>query len=171
MKQQTKRTFILAVCAVLLVCVLSFALVACNDGLKNKLDQWQQDTSGSSPEEGKKTVEIIVGDEVFSLQTETEYVMDALIELKETGKISVLEYTTGQYGAMIQKLGNLVPDANSYITFYHTVNEEGLKGADWETGEIITIEYNGKTYYYANLGVSSFPLRDGASYRFFVKKM
>lgn len=166
MKRQTIKRAAAFLLVALVVCVLAVALVACDSSLKDRVKELENEVNGIKEEYGIKDVTIYIGDEEITSTTNGVYVMDTLKELFGKKKIANLKYTEGEYGAMISELGTLVAGSNSYIAFYHTVDNESLKGTDWKTGETITKNAFGKTFYYANLGVSSFPVYDGASYWF-----
>lgn len=156
----TKRSMnivkILAIVAIL-VLAMSMVFVGCN-----KL----KDAGKPEAEVGTKTVTILLqnGDKYdkYVATTEKEYVQDVLVELKNAEKF-VYDFHNTEYGAFIDKLGTMSPDSSKgeYIFVFHDINDASLVGF-W-TEPVI---YDGRYYVNASLGVSSLPVRDGASYLF-----
>lgn len=149
MKEQTKRKLLLVAVVAMTICAFAFALTACNP-----------------PAEGEKTVNVYIGEQRYSVTTEGLYLFDALKKLSENEGIA-LDYSGSKYGAYITAVGELKPDtaAREYITVYHDIDDDGLKGfgvADVE------LTHDGKIFYYSGVGVSLLPLEDGASYWLFV---
>lgn len=155
-KKNAKILLILLVVALLVTSAL--CLCAC-DGLK--------DFGKPAPDEGSKSVSVVIGEQSYSLKTDAEYVQDLLVEMKDAGKIQY-EFSTSQYGAYMTRLNDLSPSSSSeWIAVYHDIDDMTLK--DMQYGE--AIQKGGKSYFTASLGVSSLPVRNGASYLFIIKSM
>lgn len=143
MKQTKLAKPCLIVLVFVLACVFAVALVACDRG-------------GANTEE--ITVRLIIGDgESVAVTTDAPYLYDMLKEYCEANDIA-LEGEDGAYGFFLTRVGELVQDGGKYIMIYHDIEDVTLytPGYDMQLG--------GKTYHSASLGVSSLPLRDGATY-------
>ncbi len=138
-----KKILAIALCLALAFCAL--ALAACGD----------------NTEAGTKSVTIIIGDDVFSEETEALYVHDLLEEMCERGDIEY-EFEMDTYGATVEKLNNLLStsDWTMWIGVYIDVDDVELISPGYET------THQGKTYYSSGLGVSSLPVMDGVTYLF-----
>lgn len=180
MKQTKARRLYVVVAALLLAAVFAFALSAC--GLKDAIDDLQQEVSGTGPQPGEKTVTVYVDDHAILAVTDKDYFADLLQELYGQGVITVLDAPDGPYGLTIKKVECRVTETvngesvtkvysvsddapNTYVAIYHTVDNPDLKGTDYVTGAVIEQEAFGKTFWYSTLGAASLPLYDGACYR------
>jgi len=69
------------------------------------------------------------------------------------------------YGPLITSIKGLIPDTakGEYISVYTT--QEEYKS---EFGDPLTVVHDGKTFYSANVGISSLPVVDGESYLFVI---
>lgn len=157
----------------LVLCLGSVLFVACNDGGQSKIDELQQQINGLQDKltgyeanDLEKNIKIYIGDDdPISVTTKENKVFYVLSDLVESSSISAFAFQGGSYGAYITKLNDLYDsyDADTrtshYISVYHSIDDVNLKGM----GEI---EHNGVTFFYSNVGVSSLPIVDGASYYF-----
>lgn len=139
----------------ILTLVALVSLVACG-GLN--------DLGKPNTQDGVKQATIIIGAQTYSVQTEAEYLHDALLELKAAGKIEY-EFTLGEYGAFVTKLNELEGTANysKWIGVYVDSDDSELASPGYDE----TVD--GKVYHSANLGVSDMPLLDGLTYVFLQK--
>lgn len=146
MKEQTKRKILLIAVVAMTICAFAFALTACNP----------------PAEEGVKTVSVIIGDgsDPLSLTTESAYLYDALVELCEKEGLT-LSAKDGAWGKTVYQIGDLIGDptmATSAIMFYHDIDDITLYDPKYD------VTVGGQTYHSSSLGVSSLPVRDGATY-------
>ena len=135
----------LAVAALALVGVFAFALAACNE-------------KGGNTEE--VTVSLIIGDaDAVSVTTDAPFLYDLLKEYCEENGLA-LEGSMSATGFYATRIGDLAEDAaaGKYIMFYHDIDDIALYIPDYD------IERDGKTFFSSSAGVSSLPLRDGATY-------
>lgn len=144
---RTKSKWLIALLLVLVLSVSMLCFVACNN---------DDDT-----QEGVKNIKVLIGNKSLSVSTDEEYLHDALVELKEEGKI-VYEFEMGQYGATVMKLDSFetTSDWSKWIAVYHDINDITLYDPQYD------IQQGGKTYHSSSLGVSSLPVQDGATYLF-----
>lgn len=146
-----KRGKILVATALALL-IVAVAFVGC-DGLK--------ELGKPVIETGDKSVTVIIADDAYPVKTGSNYVHDLLVELKEAGEIEY-EFHDTQYGAFIDKLGELVgtEDYSKWIAIY----------VDSDDAELITpgfdVTVDGKTYHSASLGASGLPVKNGVTYLF-----
>ena len=191
MKQTTlKRLSLILVCLVLASAV-AVTFAACNDtsSLEEMIRDLQEQVGDIQTQLGDKNITVYLGDYAISVTTREVYLSGALDEMYDQGRLTVMEADNTGYGRFLHKLeysvdkyddeGNYeetmvygsVSDekANTYIAVYHTIDNDSLKGTDYKTGEIVTDEFDGKTFWYSTLGISSLPVYDGAAYRFVVE--
>lgn len=146
MKQTLKKRLCLVLVCIVLAGVVAVAFAACNDGGKD---------GGTAAE---VTVTLTVGDaDGVTLTTDSRYLYDALEDYCAESGI-VLEGEEGVYGFYITRIGDLVNGQGGYIMIYHDMDDLTLYTPGYDT------ERGGKTYHSSSVGVSSLPLRDGASY-------
>lgn len=146
MKQTLKKRLCLVLVCIVLAGVVAVAFAACNDGGKD---------GGTAAE---VTVTLTVGDaDGVTLTTDARYLYDALAGYCAESGI-VLEGEEGVYGFYITRIGDLVNGQGGYIMIYHDMDDLTLYTPGYDT------ERDGKTYHSSSVGVSSLPLRDGASY-------
>ena len=156
MTKNTKVVVKLLTIVAIIAIVSCLVLVGC-DKLK--------DAGKPAAEEGAKSVTILLqngnGYSSYTAKTSAEYVQDLLVELKNAG-VFAYEFHNTEYGAFMDVLGTMHPNSDNYeyIMFYHDINDAELIYPGYD------VEYDGKTYSSASLGVSSFPVRDGATYLF-----
>lgn len=142
-----KRRTVKRICSVLaaLVAVLACALVfaACDHSDANT---------------GEVTVGLIIGEaEAVSVTSDAPYLYDMLVEYCAEEGIA-LEGEESAYGFYITRIGDMVQGDGKYIMFYHDIDDVTLYTPGFDT------ERDGKTFFSSSLGVSSLPLRDGATY-------
>ena len=145
MKHTFATRLCLAVAALLLVGVFALALAACNE-------------KGGNTEE--VTVSLIIGDaDAVSVTTDAPFLYDLLKEYCEENGLA-LEGSMSATGFYATRIGDLAEDAaaGKYIMFYHDIDDITLYIPDYN------IERDGKTFFSSSAGVSSLPLRDGATY-------
>lgn len=145
MKHTLAKRLCLAAAALLLVGAFAFALAACNE-------------KGGNTEE--VTVSLILGDaDAVSVTTDAPFLYDLLKEYCEENGLA-LEGSTSATGFYATRIGDLAEDAaaGEYIMFYHDIDDITLYTPGYD------LERDGKTYFSASVGVSSLPLRDGATY-------
>lgn len=146
MKQTLKKRLCLVLVCIVLAGVVAVAFAACNDGGKD---------GGTAAE---VTVTLTVGDaDGVTLTTDSRYLYDALEDYCAESGI-VLEGEDGVYGFYITRIGDLVNGQGGYIMIYHDMDDLTLYTPGYDT------ERGGRTYHSSSVGVSSLPLRDGASY-------
>lgn len=116
-----------------------------------------------APEEGEKTVQIVVGDETFDVTTEADYVGAVLRELKQNEGLHLVYTESDQFGMMISEIGAFIPDSGKqeWIKVYSTIGDDMTVSIPTDSQEV-----GGKTYYAATVGVDSLPLRNGEAYLF-----
>ena len=135
----------LAVAALLLVGAFALALAACNE-------------KGGNTEE--VTVSLILGDaEAVSVTTDAPFLYDLLREYCDENGLA-LEGSTSATGFYATRIGDLAEDAaaGEYIMFYHDIDDITLYTPGYD------LERDGRTYFSSSVGVSSLPIRDGATY-------
>ena len=145
MKHTLAKRICLAAAALLLVGAFAFALAACNE-------------KGGNTEE--VTVSLILGDaDAVSVTTDAPFLYDLLKEYCEENGLA-LEGSTSATGFYATRIGDLAEDAaaGEYFMFYHDIDDITLYTPGYD------LERDGKTYFSASVGVSSLPLRDGATY-------
>ena len=155
---------IAAVCAVFAVC----AVAACNDdGGKNN----GGDGNVYASEDG--TVVAFCASSSVMTMTETSSVKQYLDVLKENGDIAFNGYGSnndffiteinGKAGEVVESTANSYKgyDWMFYIDFTTLTGDEALYGSDYST-----VEYEGKTMYSANYGVTGIPCIEGHTYLF-----
>ena len=143
MKHTLAKRLCLAAAALLLVGAFALMLAAC-------------DEKGGNTEE--VTVSLILGDaDAVSVTTDAPFLYDLLKEYCEENGLA-LEGSTSATGFYATRIGDLAEDAaaGEYIMFYHDIDDITTPGCD--------LERDGKTYFSASVGVSSLPLRNGATY-------
>lgn len=171
--------------AILLAVVLSVSavlFVACNDG-ESQIDKLQQQISdlqdkltGYEANDQVKNITIYVGDdEPIAVSTKENKVFYVLSDLVEENKLTAFAFSGGSMGAFITKINDLYYDDTHYISVFHSIDDDNLKtpngtyDENWNftpTGGYQTLEHSGVTFFYSNVGVSSLPIVDGASYYF-----
>lgn len=161
--------------AILLAVVLSVSavlFVACNDGesqidkLQQQINDLQDKLTGYEANDQVKNITIYVGDdEPIAVSTKENKVFYVLSDLVEENKLTAFAFSGGSYGAYITQINDLCESydvdtrTSYYISVYHSIDDVNLKGM----GEK---EHSGVTFFYSNVGVSSLPIVDGASYYF-----
>ena len=181
MKANAKRIISLILVAVVAVTTL-VALTACDNSemnaLPKKVQELQDKVADYEETDAEKTITVIVGDKSTTLTTRENRMVFALSELVEKGNISAFKYTSGSYGAFITELDAFAPQGNQYISVYHTIDNDAYKqqsgtwnpdGSFTATGGFDTKDYNGATYYYSSVGISTLPVIDGATYLFLLE--
>lgn len=145
---RTKSKWLIALLLVLVLSVSMLCFVACND-------------DNDDAQEGEKSITVVIGDKSLRVSTDDEYVHEVLVDLDEEGKI-VYEFNMGQYGATIMKLDSFetTTDWSKWIAVYHDINDITLYDPQYD------IQQGGKTYHSSSLGVSTLPIKDGATYLF-----
>lgn len=145
-----KKRVLIFTTVFILILSLALAFAGC-DKLK--------DLGAPKPEEGGKSITLIVGEETYSVYTTAEYLHDLLCELDEKGTIEYKYDDSGAYLA-ITKVNELVttPDWSKYVAIYLDSEDPLYVGF---TGDVTV---SGKTYHYANLGAESLPVLDGVTY-------
>ena len=95
----------------------------------------------------------------MSVTTDAPFLYDLLKEYCEENGLA-LEGSTSATGFYATRIGDLAEDAaaGEYIMFYHDIDDITLYTPGYD------LERDGKTYFSASVGVSSLPLRDGATY-------
>ncbi len=144
--------FFAAVVVALLIAVLAATFVGCGK---------VKDLGKPVIETGDKQATVIIGENSYLVKTDAVYVHDLLVQLKEAGKITY-EFQESEYGAYILSLGSLKPSGNSYVSVYHDIDDLTLYDPAWDA----PIKKGDKTFHSASLGVSSLPVRSGATYLF-----
>ncbi|MDD4840168.1 MAG: hypothetical protein PHE93_05860 [Clostridia bacterium] len=110
-----------------------------------------------------KTVTITIGETAYTLDTNSAYLHDALIELKEKGKISHYEFSESTYGIYITSISDLdLSVQNSFIAVYHNIDDASL--IDYTEYASAPVVLNNTTYNPSYVGVSTLPLENGAKY-------
>lgn len=144
---KTKSKWLIVLLLVLVLSVSMLCFVACNDD--------------DGTQEGVKNIKVLIGNKSLSVSTDEEYLHEALVELKDEGKI-VYEFEMGQYGATVMKLDSFetTSDWSKWIAVYHDINDITLYDPQYD------IQQGGKTYHSSSLGISSLPIQDGATYLF-----
>ncbi|MBP5405491.1 MAG: hypothetical protein J6Y74_06095 [Clostridia bacterium] len=153
----TKRV-LLTVFVLMLVIASVMGAVACTN--KNTPSEGEPALGGGTQQESATEV-LITLDATVMPDYEGKFLPAYMDVLKEKG-LFTYEASESQYGL--------------YIT---SVNGKAAEGMDWWgvftddlTDESVaneaslTYEYNGKTYYMTNVGISSVPLREGKRYLF-----
>ena len=149
MKQTLKKRLCLVLVCIVLAGVVAVVFAACNDGGQG---------GGDGDTAAEVTVTLTVGDaDGVTLTTDARYLYDALEDYCAESGI-VLEGEEGVYGFYITRIGDLVNGQGGYIMIYHDMDDLTLYTPGYDT------ERGGKTYHSSSVGVSSLPLRDGASY-------
>lgn len=190
MKQTTLKRLCLVLVCIVLAGVVAVAFAACNDmsSLEEMIRDLQEQVGDIQTQLGDKNITVYIGDYAIAVTTREVYLSGVLDEMYDQGRLTVLEADNTGYGRFVHKIeysaavydadgnyvetkvyGSVSDDApNTYIAVYHTIDNDSLKGTDYATGEIITVAFDGKTFWYSALGISSLPVHDGASYRFVV---
>lgn len=143
MKRKILQSILIIVLAVSLVC-----LVACKPPTA----------------EGEKDITITLIDinneeNVLELNTDAEYLGQALDELVEQEKLT-METSTGSLGRFINNIGSLNPQGSQWIGIYADEDDSTLIYSEF------TYEYNNKTYYSIQMGIDDMPIKDELTYIF-----
>ena len=150
-KREKMKTIVRKLALLVLALSLALSLVGCFGGVDS---------------EGKCTV--VVGTE--GSYVEYEVPLDeiegddglmALLRYLNENKGLVLDYTDSAYGAMLNKVGNLTPDAmaGEYIKVFTS------NALDFDTSTFFEeITYGGRTLGASGLGASSMTISDGGVY-------
>ena len=117
-----------------------------------------------SPKGGGE-ITIRIGGDTYSLVTEKSTLGEALDELTERENLR-FECRGIKSDRFIEELGSLKPSPNEYIAIYSTSDDMLLSDMLKPS-----ITEDGVTYYYAGLGIDSFPALDGLIFYFTVKTM
>lgn len=145
MKRRTVKQICSILAALVAVLACAFVFFACDRPDANT---------------GEVTISFIIGDaEPAEFSTDAPYVYDALADFCEENGIA-LEGTWSEYGFFMTRLGNLKPEGSQWIAFYHDIDDITLYDPQHN------MDFDGKTWFSSSLGVSSMPLRDGATYLF-----
>jgi len=123
-----------------------------------------KDLGKPESEQGNKEVSVIVGETKYMVKTDTEYVDDLLLEMKNNGQIS---YTivTSEYGDYLTAIGDLSAGSSSFISVYHDIDDDItlIDKSEWASPNYT---YENKTYFPSNVGISSLPVKNGHGYAF-----
>ncbi|MBR4800255.1 MAG: hypothetical protein IK048_01065 [Clostridia bacterium] len=165
MTKTAKNVVKLLTIAAILVVVTCLLLVGCN-----KVEELK-DLGKPEAEEGTKSITVYVqnGNGYTKIETSTteEYLEAVLLKLLQDQQLS--ECTIS--GGFISSINNMPGDTpRAYIAVFHDLEEgEGETLVDRGDYAPADIEYDGKTFAYSAVGVSSLPVRDGAGYLFKVE--
>ena len=128
-------------------------------------------TAGNETPAKQETCTIVIkdGDSVKTTTIDlTEFadevmLQDVITDTKYVDKFNP-DVSDGDYGAFLNSIAGLNPDAtkNEYIAIYTTDADSGDAAGTYAAP--ITVE--GKTYYSANFGISSLPVKANESYLF-----
>ncbi len=156
----TKRTNIVKIVAVvaILVIAISMIFVGC-DKLK--------DAGKPEAEVGNKEVTLIIGQgeeyTTITVKTYQNYLSGLLSELQLRGKITYDSEPTAD-GTFIKSINNVVPQsASEFVGIYHDIDDVTLR-TDQSNWPVPNKEYNGKEYYFSNVGADSLPVKEGHTY-------
>jgi len=115
-------------------------------------------------EDGQKTITVVVGETEYTVKTESNYLHEVLLEMKNDGAIDYV-FETSSYGSYPTKVGSLDSKSttNTYIALYHNIDDITLRG---DIGEYAMpgINFKGDSYYYSSVGVDMLPIFDGKTY-------
>lgn len=130
---------------------------------------------GNVAEKGTATLVIETGAE--GADKYVVYNVDlALLEERNEGALSLLEYLAAQegstlyysatwgggYGAYLNSIGSLAPDASKeYIAVYTSVEKDFAVPSEWAP-TVATVKYKDATLTYSGVGISSMTIEDGA---------
>lgn len=144
MKTIFKKAATLSTIIILLICFLTFsACLATNTDLKR--------------------ITITIGENEYALETNGEYLHNALLELEEQEIIDKYYFTKGAYGVFIEALSTLDLSAeNSFVAIFHNIDDVAL--IDYSNYASAPIVIDGATYNPSGYGVAELPLYDGAKY-------
>ena len=149
MKQTKLKRLCLVLVCIVLAGVVAVAFAACNYGGQGGGD-------GDTAEEVTVTLPVGEADGV-TLTTDARYLYDALEGYCAESGI-VLEGEDGMFGFYITRIGDLVNGQGGYIMIYPDMDDLTVYTPCYDAAG------DGQTYHSSSVGVSSLPLRDGASY-------
>ncbi|HKL94132.1 MAG TPA: hypothetical protein VJZ69_02485 [Clostridia bacterium] len=110
-----------------------------------------------------KTVTVTIGQTPYTIDTNAEYLHNALLELKAKGELETYIFLESAYGVEITAISNLdLSNEHSFIAIYHNIDDATLIDYSEYAGK--SIELSGVVYHSSGLGASALPLYDGANY-------
>ncbi|MCQ2409066.1 MAG: hypothetical protein MJ068_00820 [Clostridia bacterium] len=144
-----KKLLVVAFVLVLIVSVV--ILTACN----------LKDLGKPDPQSGEKSIKIVIGADIYSVQTDLEYVHQVLVDLASEKDFSYT-YSEGGYGVSVMGLKDLKTssDWTSWISLYHDINDITL------IDTYGTHMYEGESYFMSLVSVDKLPVIDGSTYLF-----